>query len=1040
VFNWLQAGLELFSWSNVMSKGPLQDAFNRRERIGKNLRNTRIPEKFNNLYPRWTEANRVFQEALLKYVPNSVLDSNGKIKNNTVLNKTIKNLAGNNYEALINAQIRRFIGMKTRYQNSKAANPNYTASLKSILTTLGINPNNVLVSGTNMAANFNAVGKALKAAQEAKNALVEAKAAALAAAQGRNLQQKTAEAERLRATAVDNIARIRAEVEAAKQKMATAEARATAAERAAEEASARANAAVKHRENVSAANKAALAAATRNHEARVAAADARAVAAEAKAKEAENALAAAGANKNAAVHAAAEAHSRNVMRYTAEIAAERVKAERAATQAAANAEAHQRELAGVHAKAVAAEAKAAEAKAAAAAANRAAKQAAAEATSHKNSAAAANRAAKAANEAAEAAATAAAANRVAKEAATAELQREREGRAANKAEAIKAAEAARAAAARAAAANAEAVAARAVAARNSQSLQAAINATREAAIAEVRAQAASEAQAQAQAQAAKNAATNAEKAALTKAAEEAKAEAAAARKASNANKSNISKLQTQLNAVKRAAATAAALAAQRAITNAEISKQGGNPAAAALVQKVNTGQAATNAKASTNAALTRGLSLVRQSRLIPSTNISNTNNWINSFKKTANFLESNNVHELGKAINNNNKAAIKREFTKWFEAHKKAINNRAVRNIRRYRNNGILGAGAKQRKPRKGYEHAQELINAESAFHEASNSNKEAKYKNYVKALNRFKAANKPIQNVRKAQELAARQNEARAIFNKTYTYIKTQLIKTASLSSRERLRKNLSTYFEQAGRPNNLKTKLENINKLIANDKAVVNKMKLLTNYPDIQNKLRKMGNNWNKYNIEDLGKLYNKHFNMNGKPKYTKTKNEIYYKSSNKGQAGKKAIYLRNGKAYILMSEKGEYYPVLALGQGSTTLAQGRGTTNKWYKIGTPANAKSAPAWNTIRNAQPPPSQPNTFKKFNNKIFTEVAKRRVYQGSNKINKRGTLLKTKNNKKLGYILNNSGKIYPLKTMTGSRYIINNTGTWPTKTSVWSPG
>lgn len=68
-------------------------------------------------------------------------------------------------------------------------------------------------------------------------------------------------------------------------------------------------------------------------------------------------------------------------------------------------------------------------------------------------------------------------------------------------------------------------------------------------------------------------------------------------------------------------------------------------------------------------------------------------------------------------------------------------------------------------------------------------------------------------------------------------------------------------------------------------------------------------------------------------------------------------------------------------------------------------------------------------------NKAQWNVIKRRPYMKSNKIERRGNLLKNKKTK-AGYIYNeNTRKILPVKTMAGSLYIANNGKSWPKNTS-----
>ena len=163
-----------------MSEGPLLAAFKKRENIKNKLISTQNRAAFNSLLPQWTEANGNLQKALLEYVPNAVLATN---MSNNALNGIIKGLAKNKYEPFIQPIIQKFKGLKTRYQNSSAARPNYSGSLNSILQVLsnsGVNVSaarGVVTSNANMKTKFDAVQQTLTAASAAlknKNARMRA--------------------------------------------------------------------------------------------------------------------------------------------------------------------------------------------------------------------------------------------------------------------------------------------------------------------------------------------------------------------------------------------------------------------------------------------------------------------------------------------------------------------------------------------------------------------------------------------------------------------------------------------------------------------------------------------------------------------------------------------------------------------------------------------------------------------------------------------------------------------------------------------------
>ena len=199
MFNWLQAGLELFSQPNVMSKGPLLAAFEEREKIGEQLRTTENRAAFNTLSSQWTAANGKLQNALIRHVPEAVLNGTN-IKNNAALNRFISGLAQNKYKNFVEPLIEKFKRLKTRYQNSSAPNPNYTNSLMSILQVLsnsGVNvtsARNFVQSNANMGTKFEAVRQALTAASAALKKQLTAKNALLAAARA------TTETKRLEST------------------------------------------------------------------------------------------------------------------------------------------------------------------------------------------------------------------------------------------------------------------------------------------------------------------------------------------------------------------------------------------------------------------------------------------------------------------------------------------------------------------------------------------------------------------------------------------------------------------------------------------------------------------------------------------------------------------------------------------------------------------------------------------------------------------------------------------------------------------------
>lgn len=925
-----------------MSKGPLQEAFNRRENIGARLRTTKNRAAFNALLPQWTSANRNLQAALIKYVPEAVHNGTN-IKNNSALNTILKGLVQNGYKGDVEPLIAKFKGLKTRYQQSPAANPNYTNSLKSILKSLGTHvsaANAVVNSNANMPIKFQAVSEALKAALAAKNANIGQLRAALAE-KNASIQAGTAQNKALIGGMEKELVQARAETAVAK----------AAAARASLEAHQQSNRANIAERMAKRANTAVTEAQTRaaNANAKAEAAVKAQAAAEAAARNASAAnKAKAEANAKAAAAAAAKALNEAKKAHAANKAAVQAEANATAAAIKRNLEAaqklHAAEAAAAHGLAAAAEARAlaaqknaleATAKAKANRANRNAQVAAAKAQVDAEAAKVA-----AALEAKEAAEAAAAAARNANAASKAALNR-----------------AAANAAAKAAEAQAAANAAKAQHAQEKANLQRQLNSAT-ASVAE----------------------KNAARAAL-------QAEKNASEKARNAAAAQAR------NATSRAALLGAALT----LGSVKKLKNMGAPAAAAQ--------------------LTRGGTLFRMGIM---------NNWKKNAEK---FINTNNFKTfenaaLRAAANGNNANKYKQEFTRWFLAHKNNLKRKAVTNIKKYRYDGPLGMGASKGLPRPEYLHAKPMINAEHVFYTAiTNANREAKYKKYLNKVEKFKNENRIVQQSKIGKLQNNARAKARVNFNARYNQYFKGMVNTATLTSLKTVRDAAANYLNKAGNPENLKAKLQEINKDIADRKKLVNNLKTRSNisdYKDIQNKLRQMGNNWSKYNITNLRKLYEKHFNANGKPKYTKTKIPIYYKGSNKGHAGKKVIHMRNGKAYIL-SDKGDYYPVLALGQGSTNLAQGTGTANKWYKIGTPVNANKAPTWNTLRNAQPPTNTNTNTNRFG-----------VTSAMNSVNRKprvsGTIVKNKSGK--AYFINRAGGRHPVigtNKKTG-RFVFNKTG------------
>jgi hypothetical protein len=181
-----------------MSEGPLLAAFKKRENIGNQLRAAKNRTAFNALLPQWTVANGNLQNALIKYVPEAVLTSNrnGNIKNTAALTGIINGLAQNKYKPFVGPLIAKFKDLKTRYQTSTAANPNYSGSLNSILQVLtnsGVNVTSargVVSSNANMETKFEAVRQALTAASgQLKKQLAE-KNASIARIQEGTAQNK----------------------------------------------------------------------------------------------------------------------------------------------------------------------------------------------------------------------------------------------------------------------------------------------------------------------------------------------------------------------------------------------------------------------------------------------------------------------------------------------------------------------------------------------------------------------------------------------------------------------------------------------------------------------------------------------------------------------------------------------------------------------------------------------------------------------------------------------------------------------------------
>jgi len=612
-----------------MSKGPLQEAFNAREKIGEKLRQTKNPTEFTQLNKSWTEANNRLQRALLAHVPNKVLGTPS-------INIAINQLNNNQYKELVKIQIERFRNLK----KSPAASPNYKASLKSILNSLGTNVSaaQIIVNSetATMNAKFNAVGAALRAA------LTAAKTSSQ-----RNLAQAQRSLANMRVVAEEQ----RGKVAAAEAKAAASEARAqeanrkaAAAEAAATAATARATAAeknlgtarAKHNTNAGLIQKAQEAAANANS---------KTAAAVQAAKEAANATAAQHAEALRAAHAATAAAQAIAQAKAAE-----------AAQAAAEAVEHKQNAAAQRAAVESQKEAVNAARAASAAALREVEE---QKAGRQANAEAANRAKKAAlNAAALQARTArgeAAAAKAEAAAATARATAAEQGRNANtqrvaKAEAAAAAAKAEAAAARAAAAAAEARAARNISSKNAQVAAAKAEA---ASVREAANSAAAAAQAaQAARNAERNAATTTERNALRAAVAAAEARAAAAK----ATQEEANKRHTEYiaNLERRSknpnTSNATRLASIAALTVAAAKQLKGTGANNQLLQ----GAPQPNVNTRGAALVTRGLGAnlppqpeKRPRPKIPNMLTNNIPNW-NKFKREATeYMQASGQHESG---------------------------------------------------------------------------------------------------------------------------------------------------------------------------------------------------------------------------------------------------------------------------------------------------------------------------------------------------------------------------------------------------------
>jgi hypothetical protein len=214
VFNWLQAGLELFSWSIVMSA--LNLARKKRENLARRIQNARPNQNIQNLFNQWSAANGELQDALLKYIPNSIVQKanngqNAGIKNKELLQAVINSQPKNSLYTtnFVIPQIKRFLNVAERYKaaanNARKAgaqetgedlalkNKRYTEALQAIINATKVlnrenrNHNRAVaeaeasLAGANMANKLVKIRDVLIFALKAKNFQLQAARAALRA-------------------------------------------------------------------------------------------------------------------------------------------------------------------------------------------------------------------------------------------------------------------------------------------------------------------------------------------------------------------------------------------------------------------------------------------------------------------------------------------------------------------------------------------------------------------------------------------------------------------------------------------------------------------------------------------------------------------------------------------------------------------------------------------------------------------------------------------------------------------------------------------
>ena len=215
MFNWLQAGLELFSQPIVMSA--LNVARKKRENLAKAIQNARPNQNIGNLFTQWSAANGELQKALLNYIPNSIVQKannghqNAGVKSKELLEAVINSQPKNSMytKNFVIPQIKRFLSVAEQYKkaanNAKKAgiqetgeglvlkNRKYTEALQAIINATKVlnrenrNHNRAVaeaeaaLAGANMANKLVKIRDVLIFALKAKNFQLQAARAALRA-------------------------------------------------------------------------------------------------------------------------------------------------------------------------------------------------------------------------------------------------------------------------------------------------------------------------------------------------------------------------------------------------------------------------------------------------------------------------------------------------------------------------------------------------------------------------------------------------------------------------------------------------------------------------------------------------------------------------------------------------------------------------------------------------------------------------------------------------------------------------------------------